>query len=220
MRITGKEIFSTISHWVRFSGVIWKMSWDKEGHVKLLDRAERNHTRPSPGATMTHWQRFHVEDQEVKWHGQANRTHEPDILPGRHPQQGLVFRQATKQKRHDFTRCKGSCQWHKRGLVSKVALATHANLTLRPGFPAVGRTVGFIATGPSRPAQSCWQWPKTVIWKLLSVAQLDGTSCFLRDTGTAETTGPFLRSCHSRSLWWQEPLLASWCNSLKLSFSD
>lgn len=34
---------------------------------------------------------FHVEDEEVKGHGEADGSQQPHILPGRHTQQGLVL---------------------------------------------------------------------------------------------------------------------------------
>lgn len=41
-----------------------------------------------------HRQGVNIEDEEVEGHGQADGTQQPDVHPGRHPQQGLVLRQA------------------------------------------------------------------------------------------------------------------------------
>lgn len=46
----------------------------------------------------THWQRLHIEDQEVEGEGQDDCPQQPDVDPGRHPEQGLVLRQAAGQE--------------------------------------------------------------------------------------------------------------------------
>lgn len=42
----------------------------------------------------THGQGVDVDDHEVKGHGEGHGTHQPDVAPGGHAQQGLVLRQA------------------------------------------------------------------------------------------------------------------------------
>lgn len=41
----------------------------------------------------THWERLHVEDEEVEGEGEDDGSQQPDVDPGRHPDQGLVLRQ-------------------------------------------------------------------------------------------------------------------------------
>ena len=44
--------------------------------------------------TTTHWQGLDVEDQEMEGEGEDDGTQQPEVDPRRHPDQGLVLRQA------------------------------------------------------------------------------------------------------------------------------
>lgn len=43
------------------------------------------------GVKLTYGQWLYVEDEEVEGHGEADGPQQPDVLPGGHPQQGLVL---------------------------------------------------------------------------------------------------------------------------------
>lgn len=49
-----------------------------------------------PRPEKSHRQRVDVEDEEVEGHGEADGAQQPDVYPGRHPQEGLILRQAAK----------------------------------------------------------------------------------------------------------------------------
>lgn len=100
--MTGREIFNTISHCVTFRGVIWKIIWKKSQGLPSSPCS------PSRGLALsgssgwgegssTYGQWFHIKDEEVEGHGQANGPHQPDVLPRGHPHQGLVFWQAATE---------------------------------------------------------------------------------------------------------------------------
>lgn len=57
-------------------------------------------------------QRINIEDEEVEGHGEADGAQQPDVHPGRHPDKGLVLRQAAsrwpggvKSERHKKKEC-------------------------------------------------------------------------------------------------------------------
>lgn len=46
----------------------------------------------------THRQRLHIQDEEVEGHGEADGPQEPNVFPGRHPQERLVLRQTGRRE--------------------------------------------------------------------------------------------------------------------------
>ena len=62
----------------------------------MPDRQTARQTERSTGrwGTTTHWQGLDVEDQEMEGEGEDDGTQQPEVDPRRHPDQGLVLRQA------------------------------------------------------------------------------------------------------------------------------
>lgn len=52
------------------------------------------------GGQGTHRQRGHQQDEEMQSHGHGHSCQQPGVQPGRHPQQGLVLRDAAKGTGH------------------------------------------------------------------------------------------------------------------------
>lgn len=61
-----------------------------------LDYNMQAHPTTQTTALNTHRQRLDVEDEEVEGEGEDDCSQQPNIDPGRHPDQGLVLRQTSE----------------------------------------------------------------------------------------------------------------------------
>ena len=63
----------------------------------------------------THGQRVHVDYHEVQGHGQSHGSHQPQVAPGGHPNQGLILRQAVGWANEEVNM--QSCVWQSEAFV-------------------------------------------------------------------------------------------------------
>lgn len=96
MRMTGKESFNTMIHCSVFRWVSLKIICGRDERLRYCCRSS---SEPSPQLCLgnfseTYGQWVHVDDHEVKGHGEGHGAHQPAVAPGGHAQKRLVLRQA------------------------------------------------------------------------------------------------------------------------------